>query len=138
VWFSGNSTYTSADQLYLDIFVLEPGAGGCPAQAVMPPGADPVLIDEPVDNFLTITDLSDNLNSPGQWSLCGYLSDASAATVASSSVSFMVSGPSVHEESEEESSGAGKDTPALVLALAHHTKRYGHRSASKHHRHRMH
>lgn len=92
VQFTGSSTYNSANQAYLTIFVVS-GTNSCPSSASAPKGADVVLRREPVDAFLSITDLSDNLSTPGQWVLCGYLSDSSS-TLATASVPFVVNGPS--------------------------------------------
>jgi hypothetical protein len=91
VQFSGQSAYTSPEQLYLTVSAV-PSSSGCPSSSALPSGADPVLKNEPVDNFLSITDLSDNLKSPGQWTLCGYLTNSAKATIAAASVPFSVTG----------------------------------------------
>jgi hypothetical protein len=91
VQFSGSSSYTSTEQLYLTVSVVH--AGVCPSSSAAPSGSDTVITNEAVDNFLSITDLSDNLSSGGQWSLCGYLTNAASTTIAAASVQFNVSGP---------------------------------------------
>ena len=91
----------------------------------MPGGSDPVLVDEPVDNFLTLSDLSDELDQPGTWTLCGYLSNSRNTTMASTEVSFAVSGPAVNESEGEAGSSAtpltGADTGACHPHQVTHT-----------------
>ena len=134
VRFGGSSAYTSQEQLYLNVFVSPPTATGCPAQAVMPSGADPVLIDEPVDNLLTISTLSDELDIPGTWTLCGYLSNSQNATLASTDVSFAVSGPLVEEP--EQAVGSSATPLAVVGTDAHHSqalRQKHHKKGKRHH-----
>jgi hypothetical protein len=134
VQFSGQSAYTSSEQLYLSVFVLPPAAGGCPAQAIVPDGTDPVLIDEPVDNYLTISALSDELNVPGTWTLCGQLSDPQDATVASTNVPFTVTGAAIREA--EEMPAQVRTAPASTRSYPSHAGRHVPRhKAGKHHRH---
>lgn len=114
VQFSGSSAYSSSEQLYLTVFVAP--VSHCPSSDVAPRGADVVLRHEAVDAFLSITDLSDNLSTPGQWVLCGYLTDSSSGKIAAANVPFVVSGPS---GSREHRSG-------------------NHHSGKKHHKHHKH
>ena len=97
VQFSGSSVYTSTEQLYLTVFAAP--SNHCPSSDTAPAGSDIVLHKEAVDNFLSVTDLSDNLNTAGQWVLCSYLANSASSTVAASSVPFLVigaNGPSGH------------------------------------------
>lgn len=134
VHFTGSSSYTIPEQLYLTVFVLPPGASGCPAQAAMPAGADPVLIGEPVDNFLMISALSDELDQPGTWTLCSYLSNSQQTTMASSEVPFAVSGPAIEESEETAAPGAGPsagvDTDTHHVHVLRHVR---HRKGKRHH-----
>lgn len=90
--FSGESSYTSPEQLYLTVFLAPPQAHSCPAAAVPPPGSSNILSHEEVDNFLSITDLSENIPRPGQWFLCGYLTNGASTTITSSSLPVTVTG----------------------------------------------
>jgi hypothetical protein len=132
--FGGSSAYTTPEQLYLSVFVAAPTSAGCPAQATAPAGADPVLIDEPVDNFLTISALSDELDQPGTWTLCGYLSNSQNATLASSAVSFAVSGPAIEES--EAGAGSSAAAPSGAVMDTHHShavRHTPHKKGKRHH-----
>lgn len=94
--FSGSSEDLSSEQQYLTVFLAPPRVGYCPITPNAPRGADRLLHHEPVDNFLSIRDLSDNLKTPGRWHLCGYLTDSAASVSASSTVSFLVRGRRHH------------------------------------------
>jgi hypothetical protein len=97
VQFSGSSVYTSEEQLYLTVFAAP--SNHCPSSDAPPAGSDIVLHKEAVDNFLSVTDLSDNLSTAGQWALCSYLTNLSSSTIAASSVPFLVigsNGPAGH------------------------------------------
>lgn len=94
--FSGSSEDLSSAQQYLTVFLAPPRIGYCPITPNAPRGADRLLHDEPVDNFLSIRDLSDDLKVPGRWHLCGYLTDSAAAVSASSTVAFVVRGRRHH------------------------------------------
>lgn len=94
--FSGSSEDLSSEQQYLTLFLAPPRVGYCPVTATAPKGADRLLHDEPVDNFLSISDLSNNLKIPGRWHLCGYLTGSAASVSASSTVMFVVHGRRHH------------------------------------------
>jgi hypothetical protein len=94
--FSGSSEDLSSTQQYLTVFLAPPRIGYCPVTPKAPRGADRLLHNEPVDNFLSIRDLSDNLKIPGHWHLCGYLTNSGASVSASSAVPFVVRGRRHH------------------------------------------
>lgn len=119
VQFSGSSAYTSTEQLYLTVFAAP--SNHCPSSDTAPAGSDIVLHKEAVDNFLSVTDLSDNLNTAGQWDLCSYLTNSASSTIAASSVPFLVigaNGPTGHSSGHKPHQSAKK-----------------HKKHKKHHKH---
>lgn len=90
--FSGSSAYTFSATQYLTVFLTPPPSQACPVSAKPPKDAEEVLRHEQVDNYLSITDLSNNLRTAGRWHLCGYLTGSGSEVTASASVPFQVHG----------------------------------------------
>jgi hypothetical protein len=75
----------------LTLFLIRPGAGGCPASGVAPSGAEVLLSREPADQVLIVSEITSKLSVPGSWTVCAYLG-ASGAVTASASQAVAVSG----------------------------------------------
>jgi hypothetical protein len=94
----------------LTLFLLRPGAGGCPAGGVAPAGADVLLSREPADQVLIVGAISDELTVPGSWTVCAYMTDSPTSITALASQVVAVSGRSI----------AQAVTPPRSKVKAHH------------------